>query len=154
MQAATFKQDAVDLLTVAVDKTHHMNLERYWLGVMGTGDRVGHMLCVAESLVKEGFAAWGADRRGNEVLTATDKGRALVEKHRPKPGTRIYPAWESSYSGESFDRAQSLASELTDEDRRAGREAPAHGYSAANFDRARAIVDASNKWLNRAPVLY
>lgn len=54
--------------------------------------------------------------------------------------TTTYKTWTQKYSNEDFDRAQSLAYELTDADRKAGRPAPAAGYSAANFDKARAIV--------------
>jgi len=45
-----------------------------------------------------------------------------------------------TYSNEDFDRAQQRANELTDADRKAGRPAPAAGYSKANFDRAYAEV--------------
>lgn len=45
-----------------------------------------------------------------------------------------------SYSGECFDVAQQVAVILTDEDRTAGREAPAFGYSSQNFNRASAAI--------------
>ena len=44
------------------------------------------------------------------------------------------------YSNEDFDRIQALATRLTDEDRAAGRPAPAYGYSAENYRRAETIV--------------
>jgi len=56
------------------------------------------------------------------------------------PQRATYPAWRQRYSYEDFDRTQALAQELTDADRTAGRFAPAYGYSAENFDKARAIV--------------
>ena len=58
----------------------------------------------------------------------------------------LYPAWEARYSNEDFDRMQALACELTDADRKAGRPAPACGYSAARVEEARAIVKAANRW--------
>lgn len=45
-----------------------------------------------------------------------------------------------SYSNENFDRAQRIAFELTDADRMAGRPAPAVGYSAANFEKAKKLL--------------
>ncbi len=59
---------------------------------------------------------------------------------RRRHGKASYPRWVSRRSNEAFDRAQSLAYELTDEDRRAGRPAPSHGYSEENFKRAERIV--------------
>lgn len=57
-----------------------------------------------------------------------------------------YPAWECTHAGEDFDRAQSLAAQLTEQDRREGKPAPAHGYSAERFEEARRIVDGANIW--------
>jgi hypothetical protein len=54
-----------------------------------------------------------------------------------------YPPWRSTYSNDAFDRAQALANKLTDEDRRAGRAAPAHGYSDAHFRTAEKVVNAA-----------
>lgn len=54
-----------------------------------------------------------------------------------------YPRWIQQYSGEDFDRAQRLAFELTEEDRKNGRPAPAHGYSAARFVEAQDAVMAA-----------
>lgn len=49
-----------------------------------------------------------------------------------------------SYSNGIFDLAQSVAYQLTDEDRAAGRPAPRHGYSSENFARAEEMIaDAS-----------
>lgn len=59
---------------------------------------------------------------------------------------RLYPSWEQTYSSEDFDRAQQLASELTEADRRRGRAAPAYGYSGPNFKKAETIVRASNRY--------
>lgn len=67
---------------------------------------------------------------------------------------RIYPAWTATRSGEDFDRAQGLAVTLTEEDRRAGRPAPEYGYSGEAFDRATAIVHASNHYSGLAPIPY
>jgi hypothetical protein len=58
---------------------------------------------------------------------------------------RQYAAWRQRYSGEDFDRTQRLAHELTDDDRRDGKPAPAHGYSAENFTTAERIVRAARK---------
>lgn len=56
-----------------------------------------------------------------------------------------YSAWTMTYSNEDFDRAQALAQRLTDEDRAAGRPAPAAGYSHERFNEAMAIVrDSQN----------
>ena len=44
------------------------------------------------------------------------------------------------------DRAQALANELTDQDRAAGRPAPAHGYSKERLDEASAIVRAAGMY--------
>jgi len=54
-----------------------------------------------------------------------------------------YPKWRATYSNEAFDRAQALAQVLTDLDRKAGRAAPAYGYSDANFKEAERIVRAA-----------
>jgi hypothetical protein len=75
---------------------------------------------------------------GRDVLHIVQgAARALSKKAKKK---RVYKAWTAQYSNEGFTRAQQLADELTDEDRKAGREAPSHGYSAANFKRAERIV--------------
>lgn len=47
-----------------------------------------------------------------------------------------------TYAGQDFDWLQDLAQRLTDADRAAGRPAPKCGYSAANVDIARPIVQA------------
>lgn len=54
--------------------------------------------------------------------------------------SRSYPPWRQSYSFEDFDRAQQLATEWTDEDRAAGRPAPAGGYSREHFRLADTLV--------------
>jgi hypothetical protein len=59
--------------------------------------------------------------------------------------TRTYPAWTYSYSNEDFDRTQSLASQITDEHRKAGLPAPAGGYSAAAWAEAEALVQAARR---------
>lgn len=46
-------------------------------------------------------------------------------------------------SNQDFDEQQQRALELTDDDRREGRPAPAHGYSAENFQRAKAEYEAA-----------
>lgn len=144
----TITRNELALLTDAADKPYLSHLERYWMGVM-TGRSVAH----ADRLVGFGLAEWSGN--GNSArLVATDKGRSVVEVNRPKPGTRIYPAWDQTCSGEGFDRAQSLANDLTDEDRRAGRNAPVHGYSGENFARAEAIVRASNRYAFSQPIPY
>lgn len=56
-----------------------------------------------------------------------------------------YPRWQQRYSNEDFDRAEALALQLTDEDRKAGREAPPHGYSSASWWKARRIVRAAQE---------
>lgn len=50
------------------------------------------------------------------------------------------PKWMPSYSNEHFDRAQVLAMELTETDRKAGRPAPAYGYSKKRFDEANRMI--------------
>lgn len=58
-----------------------------------------------------------------------------------------YPRWTAVYANEAFDRAQHLATELTDQDRARGDvTAPAAGYSAANFKRAEEIVRRANAY--------
>ena len=48
----------------------------------------------------------------------------------------MYP----SYSGESFDVAQSVGAMLTQDDRDAGLPAPKYGYSSENFDLAESVI--------------
>lgn len=74
-------------------------------------------------------------------------------KHQPRrtpTGAELlghhYPRWTASFSNEQFDRAQGLAFKLTDADRKAGRPAPAYGYSIANFELADALVSAANAY--------
>lgn len=55
-----------------------------------------------------------------------------------------YPAWQAAYSNEAFDRAQQHAQALTDADRREGRPAPQHGYSAERFAQAEREVRDAN----------
>ena len=62
-----------------------------------------------------------------------------------------YPRWTATYSNEAFDRAQSLAQKLADEDRLNGRPAPAHGYSKENFARAEQIVERANRYSPQCP---
>lgn len=54
-----------------------------------------------------------------------------------------YDRWTARYSGEGFDRTQALAVKLTAEDRKAGRLAPACGYSEARLTEADGIVRAA-----------
>lgn len=55
-----------------------------------------------------------------------------------------YPAWQAAYANEAFDRTQHHAQALTDDDRREGRAAPQHGYSAERFAQAeREVIDAN-----------
>jgi len=62
------------------------------------------------------------------------------------PGPVAYPAWTASYSNECFDRTQQYATELTEADRRAGRPAPAHGYSKERVEQAEREVRAANRY--------
>src|SRR5574343_752657 len=125
----------LDLLTQTHDHPTSFMAERYWMECM-SGDRD----VTAARLVAAGLAVWageGLDTR----LVVNDRGAAVVEAARPKPGTRIYPAWEPSYAHEDFDRRQALCSQLTDEDRAAG----LTGTFKANVERARQIVAASRR---------
>ena len=55
--------------------------------------------------------------------------------------TPPYGAWRQTYSGEGFDRAQSLATLINDADRAAGLPHSQHGsYSKSAFERAERIV--------------
>jgi len=49
-----------------------------------------------------------------------------------------------AYSGQDFDIAQSIADRLTDDDRKAGRAAPAAGYSDANFKLVESVIRAGS----------
>lgn len=49
-----------------------------------------------------------------------------------------------AYSGQDFDVAQSIAARLTDDDRKAGRAAPAAGYSDANFKLVESVIRAGS----------
>jgi len=49
-----------------------------------------------------------------------------------------------AYSGQDFDIAQSIAARLTDDDRKAGRAAPAAGYSDANFKLVESVIRAGS----------
>ncbi len=55
-----------------------------------------------------------------------------------------YGTWKSTYGGEDFDRAQSLARELTDIDRQEGRAAPPNGYSVERLRQAAQVVKDAN----------
>ena len=77
--------------------------------------------------------------RGEDADCATKAHAAFV-------ALGLYPVWEARYSNEDFDRRQALACELTDADRKAGRSAPACGYSAERIEEARLIVKAANRW--------
>lgn len=57
-----------------------------------------------------------------------------------------YPVWEARYANEDFDRTQALACKLTDEDRAAGRTAPAYGCSKERLDEAAVIVRDANAY--------
>lgn len=61
----------------------------------------------------------------------------------PDAAATDYPAWKQSYSYEDVDRAQALATELTQQDREAGREAPACGASIKRIREAQRIVRAA-----------
>ena len=67
-------------------------------------------------------------------MSISERAAELAAKHFPK--RRI------SYSNEDFDVIQSIASSLTDDDRKAGREAPQFGYSSANYEAAKVAVNA------------
>jgi hypothetical protein len=53
------------------------------------------------------------------------------------------PTKRISYSNEDFDIVSRVAFTLTDSDRKAGKDAPAFGYSAANYKLAQ---DAMREW--------
>lgn len=64
----------------------------------------------------------------------------------PKPSDVTVTAADvaaHSYANGDFDLAQSVAQRLTDEDRAAGRPAPAYGYSAENIARAWGMIAAA-----------
>lgn len=53
------------------------------------------------------------------------------------------PMPRQSYSGENFDRTQSIAYRLADERRKAGRVHPAYGYAREDFEDAERILSES-----------
>ena len=67
-------------------------------------------------------------------MSLSERAAELAAKRFPK--RRI------SYSNEDFDVMQSIASTLTDEDRKAGKEAPKFGYSSENYEAAKVAVNA------------
>ena len=81
------------------------------------------------------------------------KDKIMDKQHIARGGVKVtpqvpstsahYPRWTQRHANEDFDRAQSLASKLTEEDRAAGRPAPFGGHSGANFAKAKAIVKAA-----------
>lgn len=80
------------------------------------------MPCDAARRVYREFQAKGYTRSDVIVVTAAEVAAAR------------------SYSNGIFDLAQHVANLLTLADRKAGREAPAYGYSAENFARAEAMI--------------
>lgn len=58
-----------------------------------------------------------------------------------------YAPWTAKYSDEQFDRAQQLAIELTDFDRKSGADAPAFGYSAERYKQAAQVVRQANRYM-------
>ena len=56
-----------------------------------------------------------------------------------------YPAWRHRYSNEDFDRAQGLATQMTNADRAAGLPAPAYGCGETNWKLAEAAVKAAQR---------
>jgi hypothetical protein len=52
------------------------------------------------------------------------------------------------YSNEDFDIAQQVAVALTDEDRKAGKEAPRCGYSMESWDRAQRAIREGTGWIS------
>lgn len=134
----------LDLLTYTHDHPDSFMAERYWMECM-SGDRD----VAAARLVGAGLAVWSGEGMATR-LVVTESGAAVIEASRPVPGTRIYPAWEPSYAHEDFDRRQALCSQLTDEDRAAGR----RDTFKTNVERARQIVDASRHNSRCAPIPY
>ena len=89
-------------------------------------------------VVWEGPIANGADAAGVvawELVFAAKPAAVTV--------TATDVAAARSYANGDFDLAQNVAQRLTDADRAAGRPAPAYGYSAENFDRAREMIAAA-----------
>ena len=60
--------------------------------------------------------------------------------------TTEYKVWAASYSNEAFDRTSSLASELADIERAAGRPCVPAGYSKETWAAAKTIVDNANAY--------
>ncbi len=84
----------------------------------------GHKFKTIAAAQKASFGDKGCPKCGGADI---DLAPVEAPKRAPKP---------VSYSNEDFDRKQALAYKYTDEDRAAGREAPACGYSKENFERA------------------
>lgn len=57
----------------------------------------------------------------------------------------LYPKWRQRYSNEDFDRISALTNAMTENDRKAGRDAPDYGYSKKNWDAAETIVKAAQE---------
>ncbi len=76
------------------------------------------------------------------AITALGSATATVAVE----GAVAYPVWEARYANEDFDRTQALAHKLTDEDRAAGRTAPAYGCSKERLDEAAVIVRDANAY--------
>jgi hypothetical protein len=98
---------------------------------------------VVRALRAEGFTAYAESDNGAEILV-TDARLSLVllAAGHGQAFVREYPAWTATRAGEDFDRAQTLAYDLTSEDRANGLAAPMHGYSRERFAEAQKLVRA------------
>lgn len=108
-----------------------------------------------EGRIDEAFLIYPDGRRARVVSTAPFKDNpaepmfgplpmtAPVESNPAESPVALYLAriaTHQHYSNQRFDEKQHLAALLTDEDRAAGRKAPAAGYSATNIDRAERMI--------------
>jgi len=100
----------------------------------------GEHYCFICENVTAGYDLPGCDRMGKVKQSGPYKETTLN-------GLRSdYPRWISTHSNEAFDRAQALANELTELDRRAGKIAPPYGYSMSRFKEAEKLVNESNQY--------
>ena len=92
------------------------------------------------------FKATRVEAGEPEQKHATKKAAAQLDREiteaLSQSGSK-YPRWRASYSNDEFDRAQDLATRLTNADRAQGRPAPRHGYSTERFQEATRIVRAA-----------
>lgn len=90
-------------------------------------------------VVWSGPIASGADAAG---IAAWE--RVFAPKRSTVTVTAAEVASARTYANGDFDLMQHVARALTDEDRAAGREAPAYGYSAENVRRAWEMIAAAS----------